>query len=145
MFKHLLLPTDGSEIALRGVKLGIELARATKAQVTAIHVIQPFHAVSYLAEVLTATEATYMAGAVERAEQYLAEVKDLANAAAVPCDSHYEVSDLPEEIIAHSARVRHCDLVVMASHGRHGMSRLLMGSVTHKVLLTSPVPVLVCR
>jgi nucleotide-binding universal stress UspA family protein len=145
MFTHILLPTDGSDLSLRGVRMGIDLARTHGAKVTGLHVIPPFHTITYVAEMLAATELTYMADAVDRAERYLAEVRQLAEAAGVPCDTEYETSDHPDEIIARTARLKQCDLVVMASHGWHGMTKLLLGSVTQKVLLTSTAPVLVCR
>lgn len=145
MFKHILLPTDGSEVSLHGVRLGIELARSFGASVLALHVIPPFHTFTYVAEMLAATEASYMEGAVERAERYLAEVRDLAAKAGVPCDGDYVVSDLPGDLIVQEAQRRSCDLIVMASHGWRGFTKLLLGSETQRVLQTSPVPVLVCR
>jgi nucleotide-binding universal stress UspA family protein len=145
MFKHILLPTDGSEFSLHGVKLGIELARTCGAGVYALHVIPPFHTFTYVADMLEATEASYMEAAVARAENYLAEARDLAAKAGIPCDSGHAVSDAPSDWIVQEAQRRRCDLIVMASHGWRGFTRLLLGSETQKVLLTSPVPVLVCR
>jgi len=145
MFKHILLPTDGSEISLRGVQLGIELARSCGARVYALHVIPPFHTFTYVAEMLAATEATYMEGAVERAEHYVADVRDLAAKAGVASDGGHVVSDVPSDWIVHEAQRHQCDLIVMASHGWSGITKLLLGSETQRVLQTSPVPVLVCR
>ncbi|HEY9131408.1 MAG TPA: universal stress protein [Dyella sp.] len=145
MFKHILLPTDGSEFSLHGVKLGIELARTCGASVYALHVIPPFHTFTYVTEMLAATEASYMEAAVERAENYLAEVRDMAAKVGIPCDSSHAVSDVPSDWIVQEAQRRHCDLIVMASHGWRGFTRLLLGSETQKVLLTSTVPVLVCH
>lgn len=145
MFKHILLPTDGSEVSLHGVKLGLELARSCGASVYALHVIPPFHTFTYVTEMLAATEATYMAGAVERAERYLTEVRDLAQKAGIPCEGGHVVSDMPSDWIVQEAQNRHCDLIVMASHGWRGITKLLLGSETQRVLQTSPVPVLVCR
>jgi nucleotide-binding universal stress UspA family protein len=145
MFKRILLPTDGSELALRGAKLGIELAKSCGASVFALHIVPPFHSVSYTAEMITATQAVYLEGAVERAERYLAEVRDLASKAGVPCDSGHLIGDTPGEWIVQEAQRRQCDLIVMASHGRRGFDKLMLGSEAQKVLQTSPVPVLVCR
>ena len=145
MFKHILVPTDGSELSLRGVKLGIDLAKSVGAGVYALHVIPPFHTFTYVSEMIAATEATYMEGAVERAERYLADVRDLAQKAGVACEGSHAISDYPSELIVQTARDRHCDLIVMASHGWRGFTKLLLGSETQKVLLTSPVPVLVCH
>lgn len=145
MFKRILLSTDGSELSLHGVKLGIELAAACGASVFVLHVIEPFHSISYVAEMITATQAVYLEGAVERAERYLAEARDLAAKAGVPCDSGHLVGDPPSEWIVQEAQRRQCDLIVMASHGRRGFNRLLLGSETQRVLQTSSVPVLVCH
>jgi len=145
MFKHILLPIDGSELSLRAVKLGLELAQACKAKVYALHVVPPFHTFAYMAEMVTATEATYTRDASARAERYLAEVQQLAKAAGVDCGSSYLFNDHPHETIVQTSRTQHCDLVVMASHGWRGVTRLLLGSETHKTLLESEIPVLVCR
>jgi len=145
MFKRILLSTDGSELSMHGVKLGIELAKSCGASVFALHVIPPFHSISYLAEMIAATQAAYLEGAVERAERYLAEARDLAAKAGVPCDSGHLIGDPPSEWIVQEAQRRECDLIVMASHGRHGFDKLMLGSETQKVLQTSPVPVLVCH
>lgn len=145
MFKHILLPTDGSEVSLRGVQLGIGLARSCGAGVYVLHVIPPFHTFTYVAEMLAATEATYMEGAVERAEHYVADVRDLAAKAGVACDGGHVVGDAPGDWIVREAQRHQCDLIVMASHGWSGITKLLLGSETQRVLQTSPVPVLVCR
>lgn len=145
MFKRILLPTDGSEVSLHGVKLGIELAKSCGASVFALHIIEPFHTISYAAEMITATQAAYMEGAVGRAEHYLAEVAELAAKAGVPCESGHVIGDPPSEWIVQEAQHRQCDLIAMASHGRRGFNKLLLGSETQKVLQTSPVPVLVCH
>jgi len=145
MFKHILLPTDGSDVSLRGVKLGIELASSFGARVHALHVIPPYYSHTYLADMLTATEATYMEAAVERAEKCLAEVRDLAAEAGVVCDSIHVTGESPSDCIVQEARRCMCDLIVMASHGWRGVTKLLLGSETQRVLQTSHVPVLVCR
>lgn len=145
MFKHILLPIDGSELSLRAVKLGLELAQACKARVYALHVVPPFRTFAYMAEMVTATEATYTRDAIARAERYLAEVQQLAKAAGIECGGSHLFNDHPHEAIVHTSRTQHCDLVVMASHGWRGVTRLLLGSETHKTLLESEIPVLVCR
>lgn len=145
MFKHILLPVDGSDLSRRAIKLGIELAQTCHAKVYALHVILPYHAMASVAELLTATEEAYTPEVIARAERYLAEAQDLAKAAGVECHGGYVFNDHPNEAILEAVRAQHCDVVVMASHGRRGMSRMLLGSETHKVLLESPVPVLVCR
>lgn len=145
MFKHILLPVDGSDLSRRAIKLGIELAQTCHAKIYALHVVLPYHTMASVAELLTATEATYTPEVIARAERYLAEVQDLAKAVGVECHSGYVFNDHPNEAILETLREQHCDVVVMASHGRRGVTRLLLGSETHKVLLESQVPVLVCR
>jgi nucleotide-binding universal stress UspA family protein len=145
MFKHILLPTDGSDLSLRAAKLGIELAKACGARVHALHVVAPYHTISYMAETLAATEITYTQDATVRAEKYLAEVQRIAEEAGIACSTEYVFDDHPHEAIINAARKQHCDLAVMASHGWRGITRLLLGSEVHKVLLESEFPVLVCH
>jgi nucleotide-binding universal stress UspA family protein len=145
MFKHILLPTDGSELSLRAATLGIELARTCGARVYALHVVAPYHTIAYMAEMLAATEITYTQEATVRAGQYLADVRRMAEAAGVECSTEYVFDDRPHEAIVRAVRDQHCDLVVMASHGWRGLTRLLLGSEVHKVLLESEIPVLVCH
>ena len=145
MFKHILLPIDGSDLSLRAAKLGIELARTCGARVYALHVVAPYHTIAYMAEMLAATEIIHTQDATTRAGQYLAEVQRMAAEAGVACASNYVFDDHPHEAIIAMAREQHCDLTVMASHGWRGITRLLLGSEVHKVLLESEMPVLVCR
>lgn len=145
MFKHILLPTDGSDLSLRAVKFGIELAKTCGARVHALHVVAPYHTIAYMAEVLAATEITYTKDAIVRAEKYLAEVQRMAGEAGIACSTEYVFNDRPHEAIIKTAREQHCDLAVMASHGWRGLTRLLLGSEVHKVLLESEIPVLVCH
>ena len=145
MFKDILLPTDGSDLSLRAVALGIELARTCGARVHALHVVAPYHTIAYMAELLAATEIVYTQDATVRAARYLDDVQRLATAAGVECSSDYVFDDRPHEAILRGAREHHAGLVVMASHGWRGVTRLLLGSEVHKVLLESEIPVLVCH
>ena len=145
MFKHILLPTDGSELSLRAVDTGIALAARLGASVYAFHVIAPFPASAYFAEFVVANEPAYTQEAIANAERYLAEVRQRAEAAGVPCEGSHEIDARPYSAIVGAARKHQCDLIVMASHGWRGFDRLLLGSETHKVILNGDVPVLVCR
>jgi nucleotide-binding universal stress UspA family protein len=145
MFKHILLPIDGSDLSLRAARLGIELARTCGARVQALHVIPPFHTISYIAETLATTEIAYTQDATKRGEAYLAVVKRMAEAAELLCATGYAFDDHPHQVILRTVLEQHCDLVVMGSHGWRGLTRLLLGSEVHKVLLESQIPVLVCR
>ena len=144
MFKRILLPVDGSELSLRAVDTGIELAARLGASVYAFHVIAPLPASAYVAEFVQ-VDPEYTEEATADAERYLAEVHQRATAAGVACRSSYQTDLRPYAAIVEVARKHQCDLIVMASHGRHGFDRLLLGSETQKVILNGDVPVLVCR
>lgn len=145
MFKHILLPTDGSELALRAVDTGIALAARLGADVYAFHVVTPFPALSYMVEIIQANEAFYLQEAIERADACLHEVHKRADAAGVSCKSGHVTASRPHAAIVATATSQACDLIVMASHGWRGIDRLLLGSETQKVLVSCDVPVLVCR
>jgi nucleotide-binding universal stress UspA family protein len=145
MYKHILIPIDGSELSMRAAKAGIELAKLSQGKVSALHVISPFHNIAYMGSILAASEIVYNAEAQENGERYLAQVKALADAAGVPYEGEASFGDQPFELIVQAIKDKQCDLVVMGSHGWRGMTRLLLGSETQKVLLRSDVPVLVCH
>ncbi|WP_266182239.1 universal stress protein [Dyella humicola] len=143
MYKHILLPIDGSELSLRAARAGIELARICQAPVYALHVVAPLQSIAYMGAILAATEFAYNEEAKTHAERYLADVRALAEAAGVLFDGQVAFGGQPAETIVQTAKDKRCDLVVMASHGWRGMTRLLLGSETQKVLLSTEVPVLV--
>lgn len=146
MFKHILLPTDGSELALRAVDMGIALASQLDARVYAFHVAIPFPAVTYFAEMIQMpSEAAYVQESEAAAERYLADVRERAKAVGVACDGSHEFDHRPYTAIVGAAVKHHCDLIVMGSHGRSGLDRLLLGSETYKVMLSTQIPVLVCH
>ena len=145
MFRHILIPTDGSVLSEKAIKEGIRLAVLLHAKVTAFHVIPKFHASDVLMGVLEVNRGDYDKAAREYADSHLASVKRAANEGGATCDVAYTTSDDPAgEIIAASKRYG-CDLILMASHGRRGMQEVLLGSETHKVLTHSHIPVLVYR
>lgn len=145
MYKHILLPTDGSDVALRGVDAGVALAKALGARVRGLAVVSPFANLAYLGELVQASEATYMQHVAERAQRYLADVKQRADKAGVACETEYVFDSNPGKVILDQAEKHACDLIVMSTHGRRGLDRLLLGSETHRVILESDVPVLVCH
>ncbi len=144
MFKRILLPVDGSEHALNAVKTGIGLATQLGAEIFALHVLAPLPAVSVMAELIQ-SEASYSNAAKARAELYLSEVCQHASEAGVPCTTEFVYDLRPYVAIVAAATRYRCDLIVMASRGNQGFERLLLGSVTHKVMLSCAVPVLVCH
>jgi nucleotide-binding universal stress UspA family protein len=145
MFKHLLIPTDGSDLSRKAMLYAIQLAKESAAKVTALNVTQPYQAMSMDAVLVSMGQDEYEDGAKRLSERALEQVKIAADAARVPCDTISEVHDQPYRAIIDAAHEKSCDLIVMASHGRRGLSALLLGSETAKVLTHSTVPVLVYR
>lgn len=145
MYKRILLPTDGSEASTRAVLAGVEFARSTGAEIVAMTAIPAFHALTADTEMLEATAEQYALTSQERGQRLIDDVAAVAREAGVPCTCVQLVSDHPYEAIIDAARDQHCDLIVMASHGRRGIKGLLMGSETQKVLVHSSIPVLVYR
>lgn len=145
MFKHLLLPTDGSELSEVAIRLGIEFAKATKAKITGFYVIPEFHIFTYRTEMLEDTRERYANDCQVHAAQYLGVIERAAKEAGVPAETANAIHDHPYEAIIKAAQERGCDLIVMASHGRRGVQGVLLGSETQKVLTHSQIPVLVCR
>jgi nucleotide-binding universal stress UspA family protein len=145
MFKHILIPTDGSPLSERAVLKGIELAAEQGARVTGIHVSPQFHILTYRPDMLEDTRNAYAQDSEAHAKHYLDFVSKTAAESNVPCETVREISDEPFQAIIDAARARRCDLIVMASHGRRGISGFLLGSETHRVLTHSGIPVLVWR
>jgi nucleotide-binding universal stress UspA family protein len=145
MFKHILLPTDGSRHSEQAVFRGVELARQVGAKVTGIYAAPEFHLLSYRLADLSETREQFSADVQKHAEQYLAFVSSVASEAKVACDTLIEPCDHPYDAICRAAKARGCDLIVMASHGRRGLTGLFLGSETQRVLAHADVPVLVWR
>ena len=145
MFKHILLPTDGSELSEAAIQKGIQFAKGINAEVTGFHVIPPFHVFSLQMERLGDTKEQYERQSKDQAEQFLGVIKKAAEKAGVRCNSDYVTSGHPYEMIIKAAEKKGCDLIMMASHGRRGLQGLLIGSETHKVLTHTKIPVLVFR
>ena len=145
MYKHILIPTDGSELSDKAVKQGLALAKSVGAKVTAITVSETFHTFAIDPEMLTDTEEQYKIDCEARAEKYLSIAKNAATAAGVPYEGMHVMHDHPYEAIINAAKDKGCDLIFMASHGRRGMSAIVLGSETVKVLTHSKIPTLVCR
>ena len=146
MYHHVLIPTDGSELSERAVTHGVALAKAHNAKITALHVTPPFH-VSALDPITVVQDAQerHLQRTRVLASQHLEVVANAAKAAGVACDSVHIVHDHPYQAIIDTAGSRGCDLIAMASHGRRGVSAVILGSETAKVLAHSTIPVLVLR
>jgi nucleotide-binding universal stress UspA family protein len=145
MYHHVLLPTDGSKLSEDAVRKGVRLARCMNARVTGVSVVPKLQFFAYDAE----TPATIMDAAAREcrrsAEAHLAYVRRAAEEAGVACEVVTETDDQPHAAIIRTAEKRRCDLIMMASHGRRGISGILLGSETQKVLTHSKIPVLVFR
>ena len=147
MFKHILVPTDGSKLSVKAAKQAIKLAKTTGAKVTGFYAAPDFSSTYYGEGYIlrTASPETQAEAAQKQARKYLSAIEVEAEIEKVPCAIFHTISDSPAEAIIDAAKQKKCDLIVMASHGRRGLSALVLGSETHKVLIHSKVPVLVCR
>ena len=145
MFKRILVPTDGSKLSEQAIKKAIEFAKAISANVVGVTVSEPFHIFALDPLMATNNEPLYQAECEKRAARYLRVIDKAAQAAGVNCSGHHVFSAQPYQAIIAIAMANQCDLIAMASHGRKGVSALLLGSETTKVLTHSSVPVLVLR
>jgi nucleotide-binding universal stress UspA family protein len=146
MFKHILMPTDGSQHSERAVERGIQLAKLCGARVTGIHVVPDYNVLlAYEASFDTGTQKVIEDEAHERAEKFLAFVRRAADAAGVPCETMVATNDHPYDAIVNAANERKCDLIVMTSRCRKGLASLLMGSESTRVLHRASIPVLTFR
>lgn len=142
MYRHILIPTDGSQPAERGLAHGLALAKSIGAKVSVIFVLEPF---SEMTGRFLEAVARYAELRKEQATSVLDRAANAAKEAGVSCETIQVENGQPHEAIIAAARDKGCDLIVMSSHGRSGLSALLVGSVTNKVLTHAKTPVLVCR
>lgn len=145
MYKKILIPTDGSELAGKAVKHGAQLAKHLGAKVTVLTVTTPYHIFTLETKMVEDTPAEYAQEVKEHASKLLASAADTAKAAGVDCNTVQVEHEQVYEAIIDTAKSEGCDLIVMASHGRRGVSALILGSVTVKVLTHSGIPMLVHR
>jgi nucleotide-binding universal stress UspA family protein len=146
MFKHILIATDGSPVSSKAAKAGIALGKALGARITAysaVERLQPFYGDGYVPDqkMIDGFEKR----AREVAQKHVDAIGKKAKAAGVAFASVVTNADTPYAGIIAAAKKRKCDVIFMASHGRRGFSRLIMGSVTQKVLTHSRIPVVVYR
>ncbi|WP_191059793.1 universal stress protein [Geminicoccus harenae] len=145
MFRHILIPTDGSSLSSSAVEKALRFAREIRAQATLLTVIEPFQLFSLAPEQVSSTAADYHKHATAQAERILSMAEAQANSLGVQCTTVSVEHDQPHEVIVGTALQRNCDLIAMASHGRRGLSAVVLGSQTMKVLAFSKIPVLVYR
>lgn len=148
MFKRILIPTDGSALSAQAANKGVCFARQIGSEVVALYVVQPFAATvgfDGMAAAYAITDEDYDKTAAEQAQKYLKAVLDRAVTAGVKATgrtvSNFNVADG----LVQAAEEEKCDLIFIGSHGRSGLSRLLLGSVTVKVLGLAKTAVLVYR
>jgi len=145
MYKHILLATDGSELARHASQDAIALAKAIGAKMTAITVIKPWHTVAPAEVMISFPEQEYLKGAQNLADKILQTTAESAKQAGVACQTHHMINEHPWRAIIDTANSENCDLIVMGSHGRTGIVKLILGSETQQVLTHSKIPVLVHR
>jgi len=147
MFKHILIPTDGSRTAAKAITVGVKLAKEMGARVTGFYAQEPLplhiHGEGYVADKELIAEFEKRAG--EFAAKCIAEVGDAAKAAGVPFEGVVVKSQSPHKAIVDAAKKQQCDAIFIASHGHKGLTGLVLGSVTQKVLVNTEIPVLVFR
>ena len=144
MFQRILVPTDGSDITAKAVSTTISLAKALGAKVYTISVKEPFP-YSAISEMQPTPPQEFFDAQERIATKRVQTVVDSCKAAGLTCEGHTVEALHPWEAIIDHAKRNECDLLVMASHGRRGVSALLLGSETQKVLTHSKVPVLIVR
>jgi nucleotide-binding universal stress UspA family protein len=149
MYKHILVPTDGSALSLKAARAAAGLAKRVKARISVVHVIPPYMP-PMAPEGMVAypdmlSPQAYKKATEKEASAMLARVAKTIHAKKVACQTMSATYDRPWRGIIKTAKSRRCDLIVMASHGRSGLAGVLLGSETAKVLTHSKTPVLVCR
>ena len=147
MFKNILVPTDGSELSRSTAQRAVSFAKEAGAKVT-VFFAKPEYPIAYFGEgalIDPTTPEKFAEMADQQAAEYIGEVEKWCAEAGVECGAATATSDIPYEAIIEAAEKSGCDLIFMASHGRRGISGLLLGSETNKVLTHSKVPVLVYR
>jgi nucleotide-binding universal stress UspA family protein len=145
LFKNILISTDGSDLGAKAVEQGVLFAKEIGAKITAVTVTEPFHFLSVSPNQLEYTPIEYQKHSKAHAEKVLGAVSAAAQSAGVLCDTLHVEHEQVYQAIIEAAEARKCDLIVMASHGRRGVSAVVLGSETVKLLTHSKVPVLVYR
>jgi nucleotide-binding universal stress UspA family protein len=147
MFKHILIPTDGSPVSAKAVKAGIAFAKESGARVTGYYAVEPvptrLYGEGYVADKELIAEFERRARAA--AKKHVSAIARAAREAGVDFEPLTQTARTPYEGIVEAAQKRKCDLIFMSSHGRRGLMRLALGSVADRVMTLSKVPVLVYR
>lgn len=145
MYKHILIPSDGSDLAEKAVINGIQFAKEIGAKATGVTVTEPFHLLTVAPGQLEYTRAEYSKHCQAHAAKVLKTVSAAATGAGVSCATVHVEHEHRYQGIIDTAAANGCDLIIMASHGRRGTTAIVLGSETVKVLTHSKIPVLVHR
>jgi nucleotide-binding universal stress UspA family protein len=148
MYKHILLPYDGSPLSDRALAESVALAKHSGAKITLFNVVAPYHVPvsgDHTSSAIKEIERQHQVELDRHAIEMLDKAREHATRAGVTCESIAHPGAYPHEEIIEAARTRNCDLILMASHGRKGLQGLLLGSETVKVLTHCTIPVLVVR
>jgi nucleotide-binding universal stress UspA family protein len=145
MFAHILIAADGTELSDKAVHEGVALAKLLGAKLTAIHVTEPWTTAVSGEWAVAFPVKEYEEVSAANARHILAKVTEEATRAGVSCETMHVPDQFAAEGIVEAATARGCDLIVMASHGRRGFARFLLGSQASRVLTQSAVPVLIIK
>ncbi|MFP7674604.1 universal stress protein [Marivita sp. S0852] len=148
MYKHILVAADDSELALKGLEHAVSLAKSLDAKLTILTVSEPMQPdaaqAAWMAGVKGATDR-YEEQLERKAQERFAVFRERAEEHGIQAGLAHEIDTSPAEAIVRTARLKACDLIVMSSHGRRGVQKMLLGSQTSEVLVKTSVPVLVIR
>ena len=145
MFRHILVPTDGSILSQLAIRKAVHLAKNLKARITGVSVMPEQKFFLYQTDIIVQAKEEAVKQHKTQADRNLAFIEKAAKEVGVPCETLCEIGDHPYEAIIGAAEKLGCDLIMMASHGHRGVKGLLLGSETQKVLAHSRIPVLVVR
>ena len=145
MYKHILIATDGSDLAGKALIQGLALAKDLAAKVTIVTVTEPWVTQMPGEAAIAFPFEDYEAAVTANAAEILSKAGEVASKAGISCEKVHVKERYPSEGILETAKSRGCDLIVMASHGRRGLTRLMLGSQANNVVTHSTLPVLICR
>ncbi len=145
MYKHILIATDGSELAQKAVEQGLDIAKLMQAKVTAITVTEPWTAAVSGEWAVAFPVEEYEKASAGNAATILEAVQKLAAGRGVVCEAVHVKDQYPAEGIVEEAKARGCDLIVMSSHGRRGLAKFVLGSQATRVLANTTTPLLIAR
>lgn len=145
MYKHFLIALDGSDISKIALQQGLTLAKIAKAKITLLTITEPWASIAPDQMIVGFPSEMYENAACAEASRILTHAREVGKHMGLTCDTLHVKDRYPAEAILDIANTSDCDLIIMGSHGRHGLSRFLLGSQSTKVVAHSKKPVLICR